>query len=125
MLELRNMMEVEDAEQSQILSSAQVNYIEELIRHLDPMERYDDFELTFGGNFYLLQDKEDLDKVITEYELQLPLSTTLGHPDFVDQFRDGSLAIIYITNNSGGNTYFVPKNLVMPHMLLEAEAVNY
>ena len=78
----------------------------------------EDFESYFGGFMYLIEDYDELDLIKTS-RLRSPDDdewlSILEEPDSFDDCRwiaDGRYVVIFMaTNNAGGNTYFVPKEI--------------
>jgi hypothetical protein len=83
----------------------------EVIR-VDPNEPFD---TCFGGNFYLVEQLGDL-AIITTAEGGT-LETGPGTFDECCRLADGYAVVLLCTNNSGGNTYFIPEECVTPHVL--------
>ena len=93
------------------VSNIITNMEAEVIR-VDPNEPFD---TCFGGNFYLVEQLGDL-AMITAAEGGT-LEAGPGTFDECCRLADGYAVVLLCTNNSGGNTYFIPEECVTPHVL--------
>lgn len=73
------------------------------------------FDTCFGGNFYLVEQLSDLAMITTAEGGTL--ETGPGTFDECCRLADGYAVVLLCTNNSGGNTYFIPEECVTPHVL--------
>lgn len=93
-------------------------YIRDICRSLDSEYQDENFSFgfLFGGNFFLCETDEDLDKVEMLHWMFEPkkesIRETADNFDVAQYIEDGSFAVLCIcTNNAGGNTYLVARAL--------------
>lgn len=82
------------------------------------IEPYEDY---FGGHFILVESLDDLKEipVINSDTLSSDRPTlfdSAGRFDYVEAI-EGFMAILAISNNSGGNTYFIPEEFWTQNVL--------
>lgn len=84
----------------------------------------DDFMWCFGGYFHVLEEESDLGKIsVTDMdwidrERWPTLLETSGTFDACEWLPDGSYVYIFeVTNNSGGHSYLIPRNLVTDNVV--------
>ncbi len=70
-----------------------------------------EFMMIFGGNWHLVETKEDLEKV------------TEGPYDIVE-WKGDYLMVVVINNNSGGPCFFIPRNIVKDSLFEALETTN-
>lgn len=70
----------------------------------------DTFQEAVGGDVYVVKEKSELGTILDADGV----SVLAGGRNFdvFDSWADGFTEIVLITNNSGGNTYFVPNYLL-------------
>lgn len=71
----------------------------------------------FGGYFYLIETVEDLKNIETaklspDRQIYLNILEAASQFDNAEELTDGYVTLFLATNNSGGNTYIIPKNIV-------------
>ena len=84
------------------------------------MEDYPDFDIEtmFGGYFFVVENEEDLKQIETPIyndaeNRYYNLSEVAAAFDMFDQIDNNFYRVFLATNNDGGNTYLIPKKLVL------------
>lgn len=71
-----------------------------------------EFMMIFGGDWFLVETKEDLKNVIE------------GDPYDIVEWKGDYLMVVLINNNSGGPCYFIPRNIVEGSSFANLETTN-
>lgn len=95
----------------------------------------DDFQITLGGHFYLVEKPEDLSEIYTaklKSNIEQPSYYNLNESPGVFDICEYSGDVVYImmcTHNGGGNTYLVPIEIAeaCPNVIksIELTAIGY
>ena len=95
-------------------------YIEDMVESMKTSgynaEEYGNYESLFGGDFILVEKEEDLKEilVITEDHRVTNILEDFGEVDYLKVLPgEVHVVILNCTNNSGGNTYFIPYPLIL------------
>jgi len=108
-------------------------YYESLCKDIDLTG--DDFEAELGGSVHIVEQAEDLKEISSNYEKEEgDYFSLLEHPGLFDWcgwdtiidnaedcgFKGDYFFIFYATNNSGGPTFWIPREIVLsvPNVLL-------
>lgn len=84
---------------------------------IDSENTTESFDVYFGGGFYLVESLEDLKQIETmmpqpEQNRYLSLADNAAVFDVCEWTSSGKFVnVSLITNNSGGNTYLIPKSI--------------
>lgn len=76
-----------------------------------PEECHSNYESDFGGHFFIIETVEELSKVPTTVEKDgafLSAAETTAPYDVAEMVGE-YIMLVLITNNSGGNSYFIPE----------------
>ncbi len=73
--------------------------IDEYLNITEETDRSETIMWTLGGDWFLVETKEDLEQVIE------------GPYDIIE-WKDDLLMVVVINNNSGGPAYFIPRDIV-------------
>ena len=105
-------------------------YLRDLVELVRGESTQDNFVDDMGGAIYLIESYDDLKKVYTSNESELPeeeqdpfcggWASILEAPDVFDDCKtilDGDYTLMLLcTNNNGGNMFIVPKEYNIPNI---------
>ena len=73
-----------------------------LKKHIDRCDLDQDFDYQFGGHVHVATTVEDAEKIFKENE----------YYDIAEDINDSWHMLVVINNNSGGPTYFIPRDIL-------------
>ena len=113
MIELKNMNDVDAFVKDKKLAHFITTMNDQLGPDLEAGED-EDFVTYFGGNLYLIEEYADLTEIYLPWDPNIVKDATIldgaAEFDIAEWVCDNTYAqMMLITNNGGGNTYFVPR----------------
>ena len=110
------MLEINHLFDLKLVSDELFNYFETMIAASDYNE---EFEYLFGGKLYIIQSISELSEI--KGVSNSSLLEAVDQYDIAEYTENEAYAIfVYITNNSGGNTYAIPKDIADQCINVEA-----
>jgi hypothetical protein len=116
------------------LKNTSKNFRDEIEQILNETGYYEDntkneqtFEEFLGGKFCIIENYEDLKNIPTlegnyDYTRNLNITETSSVFDICEWNENKNIVILFnATNNSGGNTYLVPKEFVIDNIINSME----